>query len=65
MPWRDDADPPAMRRLRAPARVKALEIATALLAKGIDKGQAIRIAIAKAKQWAEQRGLPVRQDDPR
>jgi uncharacterized protein YdaT len=31
---------------------KAIEIVTALPGEGMDKGLAIRIAIAKAKQWA-------------
>jgi uncharacterized protein YdaT len=34
-------------------RCKAIEIANALL----EEGMAIRIAIAKAKEWAERRGL--------
>ncbi|MCX8003647.1 MAG: hypothetical protein N2688_01620 [Burkholderiaceae bacterium] len=63
MPWREDDPPPAMRHLSAPARAKAIEIANALLAEGMDEGQAIRIAIARAKQWAEDRGLPVREED--
>ena len=41
-----------MRRLPALARLKAIEIANALLDEGHDEGGAIRIAIAKAKQWA-------------
>lgn len=44
-------------------RDKAVEIANALLAEGIDEGRAIRIGIARAKQWALRRGLPVRLDD--
>jgi len=31
---------------------KAIEIATALPGEGMDEGLAIRIAIAKPKQWA-------------
>lgn len=38
-------------------RAKAIAIANALLAEGYDEGKAIRIAIAKAKDWAQQRGL--------
>jgi len=38
-------------------RRKAIEIANALLAEGCDEGKAIRIAIAKAKEWARKRGL--------
>jgi uncharacterized protein YdaT len=41
-----------MRRLAPPVRAKAIEIANALLAEGYDEGKAIRIAIAKAKEWA-------------
>ncbi|HME72912.1 MAG TPA: hypothetical protein VKM54_24030 [Myxococcota bacterium] len=38
-------------------REKAIEIANALLEEGMDDGRAIRIAIAKAKQWAARRRL--------
>jgi uncharacterized protein YdaT len=41
-----------MRQLPRPVRGKAIEIANALLAEGYDEGKAIRIAIAKAKEWA-------------
>jgi uncharacterized protein YdaT len=34
-------------------RLKAIEIANALLEEGYDEGKAIRIAIAKAKEWAK------------
>jgi uncharacterized protein YdaT len=33
-------------------REKAIDIANALLREGMDEGKAIRIAIAKAKEWA-------------
>jgi uncharacterized protein YdaT len=42
------------------ARAKAIEIANALLAEGKDEGQAIRIAIVRAEQWARRRGLAAR-----
>ncbi|MGZ5643514.1 MAG: hypothetical protein ACXWHZ_18325 [Usitatibacter sp.] len=42
-----------MRHLSPEVRGKAIEIANALLEEGHPEGQAIRIAIAKAKQWAE------------
>jgi uncharacterized protein YdaT len=43
-----------MKHLPAPVREKAIEIANALLEeKGMDEGRAIRIAIAKAKEWAQ------------
>jgi len=41
-----------MRQLPPLVRAKAIEIANALLAQGYDEGKAIRIAIAKAKEWA-------------
>lgn len=60
MPWTVDRYPASMRRLPPLVRVKAIEIANALLAEGMDEGRAIRIAIAKAKEWAARRfGQPV------
>ena len=62
MPWDSDRYPPSMRHLDPLVRAKAIEIANALLAEGMDEGLAIRIAIAKARQWAErhlaERGAP-------
>ena len=52
-----------MRHLSAPTREKAIAIANALLAEGMDEGKAIRIAIAKAKEWAQEHGLPLRDDE--
>jgi uncharacterized protein YdaT len=60
MPWNSEYFPASMRHLSEPARHKAVEIANALLAEGMDEGEAIRIAIAKAKAWAAEHGLPVR-----
>jgi uncharacterized protein YdaT len=37
-------------------RSKAVDIANALLAEGYEEGLAIRIAIAKAKEWATRHG---------
>jgi uncharacterized protein YdaT len=54
-----------MRHLSEATRAKAIAIANALLAEGLDEGLAIRIAIARAEAWARRRGLPVRDDDPR
>ena len=56
MPWTVNAPPAAMRRLSPLVRAKAVKIANALLAEGHPEGQAIRIAIARAKQWAQRRG---------
>jgi len=38
-------------------RRKAIEIANALLEQGYEEGKAIRIAIAKAKEWAARHAL--------
>jgi len=46
-----------MEMLPERVREKAIEIANALLEEGMDEGRAIRIAIAKAKQWAARRRL--------
>lgn len=52
MPWTPDRYPASMRRLPPKIRLKAIEIANALLEEGHDDGKAIRIGIAKARQWA-------------
>jgi uncharacterized protein YdaT len=57
MPWTLDRYPPAMTRLPEAVREKAIEIANALLAEGMEEGRAIRIAIARAKEWARNAGL--------
>lgn len=54
MPWTPDRFPPSMSHLPEPVREKAIEIANALLEEGMEEGKAIRIAIAKAKQWARE-----------
>ena len=41
-----------MKHLSPIVRTKAIGIANALLEEGMDEGKAIRIAIAKAKEWA-------------
>jgi uncharacterized protein YdaT len=42
-----------MRNLPPLVRDKAIEIANALLREGHEEGSAIRIAIAKARDWAQ------------
>ena len=56
MPWTLCRFPPAMAHLQPEVRAKAIEIANALLASGTDEGMAIRVAIAKAKEWALRHG---------
>jgi hypothetical protein len=58
MPWDESYYPRSMRKLPSEVRLKAIKIANALLEEGYDEGKAIRIAIAKAKEWAEGRGRP-------
>jgi uncharacterized protein YdaT len=53
MPWNEEFYPPAMRNLPGPVREKAVEIANALLDQGYDEGKAIRIGLAKAREWAD------------
>jgi uncharacterized protein YdaT len=53
MPWNGSYYPPSMRNLPLEVRLKAIEIANALLEEGYDEGKAIRIGIAKAKEWVE------------
>lgn len=57
MPWSEERYPPAMNALPPAVRRKAIEIANALLAEGHEEGFAIRVGIARARQWARRRGL--------
>ena len=63
MPWTALRYPVSMRHLSQVTRAKAIAIANALFTEGLDEGLAIRIAIAKAEQWARRRGLPERDDE--
>jgi uncharacterized protein YdaT len=53
MPWTPSYYPAAMRNLSEPVRDKAIEIANALLREGLTDRSAIRIALVKAREWAE------------
>jgi uncharacterized protein YdaT len=57
MPWDENYYPRSMQNLPPEIRMKAIEIANTLLKEGYDDGMAIRIAIARAKEWAERRGV--------
>jgi uncharacterized protein YdaT len=57
MPWNETDYPPAMEHLPPRVRRKAIEIANALLDDGREEGFAIRVAIARAKEWARRRDL--------
>jgi len=57
MPWNADYFPASMKNLPPAVREKAIDIANALLDERMDEGKAIRIAIARAKEWGR-RHLP-------
>jgi uncharacterized protein YdaT len=58
MPWTSDHFPVAMRSLAPETRDKAIDIANALLREGHDEGFAIRVAIARAHEWAQRHVVP-------
>jgi len=60
MPWSEMYYPPSMNNLPPEVRRKAIGIANALLSAGRPEGQAIRIAIARAKEWAERHAMKAR-----
>lgn len=60
MPWSQKDYPVSMKNLTADVRNKAIEIANALLEDGYEEGKAIAIATAKAEEWAERRGKPIK-----
>ena len=57
MPWTVQHYPASMKHLPPTVRGKAIEIANALLDEGHPEGQSIRIAIARARQWTDRRGI--------
>lgn len=59
MPWNAEVFPASMRHLSDEVRHKAIEIANALLAQGMEEGKAIRIAISTAKEWAKHHKISV------
>jgi len=60
MPWSEEHYPVSMTNLTPEVRSKAIEIANALLEEGYEEGRAIAIGIAKAEEWAKDRGEPYR-----
>ena len=57
MPWTTERYPSSMKNLPPVVREKAILIANALLEEGYGEDGCIRIAIARAKEWGEHRGL--------
>ena len=64
MPWTVERYPASMRQLPPDVRAKAVEMANALLREGKPEGQAIRIAIAKARAWCAARLEPASRGRP-
>lgn len=62
MPWSDNDYPISLKNLTPEVRDKAIEIANALLEEGYEEGRAIAIATAKAEEWAEHRGKPIKEE---
>ena len=58
MPWTSATYPVSMKNLPPAVREKAIEIANALLEAGRPEGRSIRIAIARAKEWASRHEMP-------
>jgi uncharacterized protein YdaT len=56
VPWSKDRYPPAMGSLKPETREKAIEIANSILSESADEGKAIRVGIAKAKEWETSHG---------
>lgn len=53
MPWTKEDYPNSWKNFDEVTRLKAIDIANALLEEGYEEGRAIPIATAKAKEWAE------------
>jgi len=54
MRWTEAEYPPALASLPGPVRAKALEIANGLLDQGYAEDKALRLALADAREWADQ-----------
>jgi uncharacterized protein YdaT len=63
MPWNAEVFPVSMRHLSDEVSLKAIEIANALLAQGMEEGKAIRIAISTAKKWAKHYKISVTNEE--
>ncbi len=64
MPYSKDEYPDSMKNLNPELREKAIEILNALIDNGkMNKGMAIATATKKAKEWAEEKGLPIENDE--
>jgi hypothetical protein len=57
VPWTLNRYPISMKNLSPAVREKAIVIANALLDEGYPEDRCIRIAIARAKEWALRQGL--------
>jgi len=53
MPWDEETAPAAMQSLPGPVRAKALEIANTLLEQDYPEDKVLRMALNKARAWAD------------
>lgn len=53
MPWKKSDYPNSFKNLKEEVRLKAIDIANAMVKDGYDEDRAIPIAISKAKEWFE------------
>jgi len=60
MPYSNKEYPNSFKNFKAKVRHKAIDIANALLEEGKDDSVAIPIAISKAVEWAENRGIEIK-----
>jgi uncharacterized protein YdaT len=65
MPWNKGNYPPSMKNLPPDIRGKAVEIANAMLDENADEGIAIATGISRAKDWAQNHGMKVKNGDGR
>lgn len=62
MPWSENDYPQSWKNFTPEVRDKAIEIANALLEdEGYDEGRAIAIATSQAEEWANRRGIAVKE----
>jgi uncharacterized protein YdaT len=62
MPWSEDNYPVSLKNLTPQVRKKAIDISNALLDQGYEEGRAISIGTSQAEEWANNRGIPIREE---
>lgn len=59
MPWSKHEYPQSLKNMTQQVRIKAIEIANALLKKNMGEEKAIAIATAQAEEWAKNRSKEI------